>query len=422
MSDENRNILALGDPNVSQVIMGQSPPSSSYNDSMEGLPFFQGKADFGQLFPKPRKWCSSPGKLAKAGDILISVRAPVGDLNLANTDCCVGRGLAAIRPSANVDRLYLFFCLQTLKGILRSRASGSIFEAINGPTLKDLEIPLPPLDEQRAISTVLWKLQQAIEVETDLIRVSRELKAAVMNQLFTKGLRGEPQKETEIGLVPESWEVTTCESVCTTISVGIVVRPASHYVSDGGVPAFRSLNVREDRLNLNQLVRISAEANDGILSKSKLQAGDVLIVRTGYPGTSCVVPPEMAGSNCIDIVFARPIFGKIRSKYLSRFLNSDAAKSQVLSAKTGLAQQHLNTNAVKAMQLPLPNLDEQDEICSILESIDTCIFCHENKAAALTELYTTLLSKLMSAEIRVTDLNLDLTTPAPSLSLQGAAA
>jgi type I restriction enzyme S subunit len=218
-------------------------------------------------------------------------------------------------------------------------------QRLSKTVLGDRLIPLPPLPEQKKIAKILSTLQRAIEEQERIIQTTTELKKALMQKLFTEGLRNEPQKQTEIGLIPESWEVVRCEDVCDTISVGIVVKPSSYYVKEG-VPAFRSQNVREDRIQPEPMVYISEEANNGPVRKSKLSAGDVLIVRTGYPGTSCVVPTEFDGSNCIDLIFVRPKKEKLRSHYLSRFFNSDAAKVQVQAGKIGLAQQHFNVGAV----------------------------------------------------------------------------
>lgn len=254
--------------------------------------------------------------------------------------------------------------------------------------------------EQKKIAHILSTVQRAIEAQERIIQTTTELKKALMHKLFTEGLHNERQKQTEIGPVPESWEVVRCEEVCRKISVGIVVRPSSYYVTQG-VPAFRSQNVREDRIQPEPMVYISEESNDGPVKKSKLSAGDVLIVRTGYPGTSCVVPPEYDGANCIDLVFVRPDAARVRSHYLSRFFNSNAAKAQVQARKIGLAQQHFNVGAVKTTLMPLPSLDEQDEIISNLELIDTK---HNNaiaKRTTLQALFRTLLHELMSAEIRV---------------------
>ena len=105
------NYIALKD--VCGIIMGQSPDSSSYNEEGSGLPFFQGNADFGERYPVTRVWCDAPVKIAKANDILISVRAPIGALNYAREECCIGRGLAAITPDlSRVSSEYIFWLLR----------------------------------------------------------------------------------------------------------------------------------------------------------------------------------------------------------------------------------------------------------------------------------------------------------------------
>lgn len=89
-------------PHVANIIMGQSPPGETYNTAGNRLPFFQGKAEFGEVHPTVRKWCSKPNKIAEAGDVLLSIRAPVGPTNVANQQCAIGRGLAAIRPLMSI--------------------------------------------------------------------------------------------------------------------------------------------------------------------------------------------------------------------------------------------------------------------------------------------------------------------------------
>lgn len=119
---------------LAHIIMGQSPPSSTYNQNGKGLPFFQGNADFTDLFPIVRKWCSVSKKIAKPNDILISVRAPVGATNIANTDCCIGRGLAAIRYTACTK--FLFYYLRSISHDLEKQGTGTTFKAISAGTLR----------------------------------------------------------------------------------------------------------------------------------------------------------------------------------------------------------------------------------------------------------------------------------------------
>lgn len=157
---EEWEVVRLG--RVSEVIMGQSPPSSSYNENGEGLPFFQGKADFGNWYPKVTKYTNEPKKVAEEGDILFTVRAPVGEMNFCNQKCCIGRGISAIRNKDRIDRFYLYYLLTYFRLKLENLSQGSIFDAINSKELKNFLLALPTIEEQRDIVSVLWKCDKKI--------------------------------------------------------------------------------------------------------------------------------------------------------------------------------------------------------------------------------------------------------------------
>ena len=145
--------------------MGQSPDSASYNIVREGIPFFQGNADFGKVHPNVRVWCSSPKKYAHKDDILISVRAPIGALNVADQECCIGRGLAAIQVvSLKCLKDYIFYFLSSRVPELNAKGTGSTFKAISKGILENIEIPLISLEEQREIVKNLEDIDQAIEM------------------------------------------------------------------------------------------------------------------------------------------------------------------------------------------------------------------------------------------------------------------
>jgi type I restriction enzyme S subunit len=118
-------------PGIALINMGQSPPGKSYNSRGKGLPFFQGKADFGERFPSVRVWCSDARKIAHAGDVLLSVRAPVGPTNIADRTCAIGRGLVAISPKSGTTSEYIFFALRHIEQELALRGTGSTFTAIS---------------------------------------------------------------------------------------------------------------------------------------------------------------------------------------------------------------------------------------------------------------------------------------------------
>ena len=131
--------------------MGQSPSSKYYNSEGEGIPFFQGKADFGDIYPEPRYWCICPQKFAYPNDVLLSVRAPVGPTNISNIECCIGRGLAALRPLAKTPTLFLLYLMRAFQNSLESFATGTTFAAVTKTHVENLLIPIPPLQEQRRI-------------------------------------------------------------------------------------------------------------------------------------------------------------------------------------------------------------------------------------------------------------------------------
>ena len=193
---------------IAAVQMGQSPPGESYNSDGVGLPFFQGKAEFGEEYPTTVKWCSQPSRIADAGDILLSVRAPVGPTNFAPERCCIGRGLAAIRaePKACNPR-YVRYYLNRFETDITALGVGSTFSAINRNAIERLEVPVPPLPEQRRIVGILDEAFKSIataktNAEKNLHN-ARAVFESHLNAVFTQ--RG------------EGWVDTTVDQISTNL-------------------------------------------------------------------------------------------------------------------------------------------------------------------------------------------------------------
>lgn len=185
-------VVRLGDKNVVDIIMGQSPPSSTYNKKGVGLPFLQGKAEFGEIHPSPILYCSKPIKIAESNDILLSVRAPVGDVNIAPLKCCIGRGLSSIR--AKSDKLYYLFLFYYLKFTIkrfRLLSMGSTFKAIRKGEIENYKIPLPPLQEQQRIAEILSTVDKKLELERKRKDKLGRIKKGLMNDLLTGKVRVE---------------------------------------------------------------------------------------------------------------------------------------------------------------------------------------------------------------------------------------
>ena len=201
-------------------------------------------------------------------------------------------------------------------------------------------------------------------------------------------------------MVPKGWLLCSAEDICESISVGIVIQPSKYYVSSSeGIRAFRSANVREGVINDSDWVYLSKEGHE-LNRKSQLLEGDVLIVRTGYPGTACVVTKDYEGSNAIDIVIARPDINKVMSEYLCFYTNSEIGKAQVLNLQGGMAQKHLNVGAYKELKVKLPPHPEQRKIAQILSTWDKAIATTERLLANKQQQKKALMQRLLTGKQR----------------------
>lgn len=196
-------------------------------------------------------------------------------------------------------------------------------------------------------------------------------------------------------MVPEGWELVLANDVCKSISVGVVIQPSKFYTTaDDGIKAFRSANVREGYINDSDWVYFTEEGHK-THKKSQLEEGDVLIVRSGHPGTACVVTQEFSGANAIDVVIAKPDKQKILPEYLCAFTNSSMGKNQVLSLQGGMAQKHLNVGSYQGINVKLPPIPEQKKITEILSTWEKAINTTEKLISNSTKQKKALIQTLL---------------------------
>ncbi|MDP1698986.1 MAG: restriction endonuclease subunit S [Pseudomonas sp.] len=386
--------------------MGQSPPSSTYNNEKIGLPFFQGKADFGYISPKPRVWCSAPSRSGKQGDILMSVRAPVGDVNLASEKCALGRGVAAIRPSEGTNGMFLFYSLQFNKPRLVAASSGAIFESINKNTLHELELQLPPKPEQQKIAAVLWKVQRAIATQYRLIAATRDLKQSAMQHLFTHGLLGEPLKDTGIGPMPESWKVAALGDFGRIGNGSTPKKTTPEYWRNPTTPWLTSAKVHDGIIrSADQFV------SDTAVKKCHLPivpAGSLLIAITGQGktlGNSALVEFDTTINQ--HLAYVRFDRKGVIPGYVYQYMRSRYEELQGIGRAGGSTKAALTCAFLRGYPVPLPPPGEQRDIAAALATLDRKLAHHQRKRAALNDLFQTTLHQLMTAQIRVADLDID---------------
>ena len=405
-------VVRLGE--VAAILMGQSPPSESYNSQGIGLPFLQGKAEFGEVYPTPIKWCSRPLRISPPGAILLSVRAPVGDVNLAPFQCCIGRGLAAICANEKVDTAFLFHWLRLAKPKLEEHGTGTTFQSINRNVLEKFPIPFPPLDEQRAIAHVLRTVQRAKEATEGVIAALKELKKSLMQHLFTYGpvpvteRERVPLQETEIGPLPKEWRVVRLGEVLQLMRNGLTYRQERNHK---GVPVTRIETISDGNINPNKVGYISS-IDKGQIENYRILPGDILFSHINsepHLGKTAIYqgnPPLILHGMNLLLLRVHPSVSD--PYFLFYLLSHERAKGTFIGlAARAVGQSSINMGKLRNLSVPLPPLAEQREIARILQAVDAKIAAEQARRAALEELFKSLLHELMSGRIRLSDFPLE---------------
>lgn len=328
-------------------------------------------------------------KSLKRGDIILEASGgapdkPVGRVALVDQHprqpSLTSNFFRFMRPVESIDARFLSFQLVALNkssAIWRYQQQTTGLINLKVDDYLDHKVWCPSKVHQQKIADILTRINDTIEKTEALIEKYQQIKAGLMHDLFTRGVlpdgklrptreqAPELYRETGIGWIPKEWTVRRNADLCQRICVGIVIQPTQYYVEDG-IPAFRSANIREHGIDKSNFVFISSAANN-LLIKSQVRAGDIISVRTGYPGTSAVVPLEFDGANCIDILIATP-GGEVSSDYLCAWINSSFGKGQVFRQQGGMAQQHFNVGEMKELMVAFPDVDEQVRIEKILNN------------------------------------------------------
>ena len=234
--------------------------------------------------------------------------------------------------------------------------------------------PIPPLEEQAKIADYLDNGCASFDTILDKTRSSieeyKKLKQAVITQAVTKGVRGEREMKDSgvewIGEIPKEWVIQKIKSISSRINVGVVIRPSEYFDENGTVPFLRGINVKEYLISSDNMVYIN-ESSNRILSKSQVHTDDILIVRDGSIGTSCVVPAEFDGANVVSMVIATPSIS-CDSRFICYSLNSDVGKTQFTLTKIGSALTHTSVSAVSDIIVAVPSCAEQKEIADYLDA------------------------------------------------------
>ena len=343
---------------VCKINMGQSPDSSSYNYNKDGIPFFQGNADFGEKYPITRIWCSNPTKIAQKKDILISIRAPIGAVNYAKEESCIGRGLAAITPDGNkVSLEFIYWLLKGKKEELNNKGTGSTFKAIGRKVLEELMVPNIELSRQYKYAEILERNFEIIQKYKQELELLDNLIKARFVEMF-----GDPIRN------PKGWDVVTIGDIITDVRYG-TSKPA---VEGGKYPYLRMNNLTADgHLDLNELKYIDIPDNE--IEKCVVRKGDLLFNRTNSI--------ELVGKTAVfdlpeDMVIAGYIIrvrlnGRLLPEVLSQYMNLEALKSILRSmAKGAVNQANINAQELQSIKVYVPDIELQKQFIDMKEQVD----------------------------------------------------
>jgi type I restriction enzyme S subunit len=351
-------------------------------------------------------------KEIKAKDILFATVRPTLkrialvpqelDGEIASTGYCV------LRPQP--DKVVPEFLYHSLLTNSFVKAMGALEHGVSYPAIRDTDvfsalISLPPIDEQRRIAYVLTTVQTAIEQQARMIALTHELKSALMKKLFSEGLRGEKQKETEIGLVPEEWETESLASLFT-IKHGFgfkgeyfkpegtyILLTPGHFHEEGG---FRD---QKEKTKF-----YTGKIPDGFI----LQEGDLLIAMTeqkaGLLGSSIIVPESSKYLHNQRLGLIQNLDNRIDKDFLFYYFNTSYPRREIFSTATGSKVRHTSPSKVLSLKIAFPKIDEQKKIAAILKAVDQKLTLLKNKKLLFEELFRTLLHQLMRGEVRTADL------------------
>lgn len=349
------------------IIAGQSPESKYYNSTGEGIPFFQGKADFGELYPKVRVYCSSPTKIAQYNDILLSVRAPVGPTNLSPGTVCIGRGLAAIRPDDSLDLKYLLYYFRYFETQLSAKGTGTTFKAINQKLIKNLEIPIPPLNEQSRVVAHIEELFSELDKAVDTLKTTKE-QLEVYRQAVLKDAFSNIAEYIPFGKI-------------TSSRLGKMLDKQKNV----GVPCkyLRNINVRWFSFDLSDLLDMKIEEKE--FEKYTICKNDLVICEGGEPGRCAVWEKD-------ETIFYQKALHRVRftikaePRFYMYYLWYITQSGSINKFYTGTGIKHLTGQSLEKIPVPVTDIGEQKRLLELIEMrLSVCDNIEKSVDAALAQ-------------------------------------
>ena len=369
---------------IANVTMGQSPKSEFYNDNFEGMPFLQGNKTFGDKYPSFELYTTSIKKVAEKNSVLMSVRAPVGDLNIAQEDICIGRGVCGLQMKKG-DNEFLYYLLKANISHLINKESGTVFGSINKNDIETFEVTLPEdSEDQQKILTILKNIDKKIEVCKDLNKNLYGILLNCFNEIFDH-------------------EEKNCKlSDIVNIRRGASPRPIKDYISDAGINWLKISDVTWTEMPF--IYKIKEKIIEKGKSKSVfIEKGTLVVSNSATPG----IPKFIMVDTCVhDGWLVLNKYGDNLRYYLYFLIVK--IRRELINLAYGSVFNNLKTDTLKNYEISKPTDDQLDKFNKMAYPIMEKIDSNTKEIMMLSKLRDTLLPKLMSGEIDVSKINCDL--------------
>lgn len=368
---------------VSDIIMGQSPPGNTYNEKGNGMPFLQGKAEFTDLYPQHVKYTTNPSKVAPEGSILISVRAPVGDVNIANIGYCIGRGLASI-SLRDGDNKFLFYLLRYLKPEIENKGTGSTFKAISKSILSDLTVPLPPLETQKKVVTILEKAEETKKLRAQADELTQKLLQSVFLEMF-----GDSVENTK------NWDKKALKEFGEIITGNTPPRKKPEYYGDY-IEWIKSDNINTPYTYLTK--------SEEMLSEKGVKVGRIApinsVLVTCIAGSlSCIGNVAIADR---DVAFNQQINAIVPNENVNALflyhliLNT---KEYIQNHSTQSMKGMISKGVFSSISFIMPQIESQVKFAEYAKKVEEMIISQNQSFIEINSLFDALMQKAFTGEI-----------------------
>ena len=389
------------------INMGQSPPSKFYNEKKEGMPFLQGNRTFGEKYIQFDTYTTSITKIGDIGDVIMSVRAPVGDLNISTQPFCLGRGVCSLRMK-NGSNEFLYYLMKANIGRLIKKEGGTVFGSISKKDIEDFSVKtVTNTDDQFKITSILTNLDEKIRHNNILNKNLEQIIMSIFKEWFVKfaPFKQDPFINSVLGFIPHNWNIGQIEDYCSLKS-GFAFK--SSWWEESGVKVIKIKDISQGHINLDEC---SCVSKDKLIhaKEFKVIQGDLLIAMTGATLGKFSIVPRHDKALYINQRVGKFFLGDKpihKLPFLWCLLNQKRIFNEIINRGQGSAQANISPADIGTILIILPPEDIITKFNKKMYSFFKIMINNSYETEKLNNLRDILLPKLMSGEIDVSDMEI----------------